>query len=41
MPTNHKPIIGNSMNMAEIANDSVHLMITSPPYFNAPLDYKL
>jgi site-specific DNA-methyltransferase (adenine-specific) len=28
------------MNMAEIPDDSIHLMITSPPYFNAPFDYK-
>jgi site-specific DNA-methyltransferase (adenine-specific) len=26
--------------MPEIPNDSVHLMLTSPPYFNAPFDYK-
>lgn len=40
MPTFHKLLIGNSANMMEIENDSVHLMITSPPYFNAPFDYK-
>jgi len=40
MPTNHKLIIGNCMDMSEIPNDSVHLMVTSPPYFNAPFDYK-
>lgn len=38
--THHKLIIGNSMNMAEIPDESVHLMVTSPPYFNAPFDYK-
>ncbi len=40
MPTHHKLIIGNCMNMEEIPNESVHLMVTSPPYFNAPFDYK-
>jgi len=38
--TNHKLIIGNCMSMKEISNESVHLMLTSPPYFNAPFDYK-
>jgi len=28
------------MSMQEIPDESVHLMITSPPYFNAPFDYK-
>ncbi len=40
MATIHKLIIGNCMNMEEIPDGSVHLMITSPPYFNAPFDYK-
>lgn len=40
MPTHHKLIIGNSMSMIEIPDESVHLMITSPPYFNAPFDYQ-
>jgi site-specific DNA-methyltransferase (adenine-specific) len=26
--------------MEEISDDSIHLMLTSPPYFNAPFDYK-
>ena len=26
--------------MEEIPDESVHLMLTSPPYFNAPFDYK-
>jgi len=26
--------------MHEIPDESVHLMVTSPPYFNAPFDYK-
>ncbi|MCX8015636.1 MAG: site-specific DNA-methyltransferase [candidate division WOR-3 bacterium] len=28
------------MSMEEISDASVHLMVTSPPYFNAPFDYK-
>ena len=40
MSTHHKIIFGNCMDMNEIPNESVHLMITSPPYFNAPFDYK-
>jgi len=28
------------MVMEEIPDESVHLMVTSPPYFNAPFDYK-
>jgi len=26
--------------MEELANESVHLIVTSPPYFNAPFDYQ-
>ncbi len=40
MNTKHKIIFGNSMSMEEISDESVHLIITSPPYFNAPFDYK-
>ena len=40
MATIHKLILGNCMSMEEIADGSVHLMVTSPPYFNAPFDYK-
>ena len=40
MPTHHKLILGNSISMEEIPDESVHLMVTSPPYFNAPFDYK-
>jgi modification methylase len=32
MLTDHKIIIGNSQQMPEIADSSVHLMVTSPPY---------
>ncbi len=35
----HKLIIGDCENMSEIADESVHLIVTSPPYFNAPFDY--
>jgi DNA modification methylase len=31
-------IIGDSQNMAELPNKSVHLVVSSPPYFNAPFD---
>lgn len=40
MATTHKVIIGNCMSMEEIPDESIHLMVTSPPYFNAPFDYK-
>ncbi len=30
-----KIIIGDSREMKEVSNDSVHLIVTSPPYFNA------
>ncbi len=38
--TKHKLIIGSCAKMKEIRNEQVHLMVTSPPYFNAPFDYK-
>lgn len=40
MATHHKLIIGNCMDMREITDESIHLVVTSPPYFNAPFDYK-
>ncbi len=40
MKTKHKVIFGNSMDMSEIPDNSIHLIVTSPPYFNAPFDYK-
>jgi site-specific DNA-methyltransferase (adenine-specific) len=40
METHHKIIFGNCINMEEIQNDSIHLIITSPPYYNSPFDYK-
>lgn len=39
MNTHHKLIIGNCMSMKEISDEEVHLIVTSPPYFNAPFDY--
>lgn len=40
MPTHHKLIFGDASSMQEIADERLHLMLTSPPYFNAPFDYK-
>ncbi|MBI2489937.1 MAG: site-specific DNA-methyltransferase [Planctomycetes bacterium] len=40
MSTNHKLIIANCMSMQEISNEEVRLVVTSPPYFNAPFDYE-
>lgn len=37
--TSHKLIVGSCSTMTELANESVHLMVTSPPYYNAPFDY--
>jgi DNA modification methylase len=39
MKTSHKLIFGDSENMNELQDNSVHLVVTSPPYFNAPFDY--
>src|SRR5690554_1930722 len=36
----HKIIFSNSMSMEELQDKSIHLIVTSPPYFNAPFDYK-
>lgn len=38
--TKHKLIIGDCSSMKEIKDESVQLMVTSPPYFNAPFDYE-
>jgi len=35
----HKIVFGDCRDMHEIPSESVHLMITSPPYYNAPFDY--
>ncbi|MEM0475421.1 MAG: site-specific DNA-methyltransferase [Candidatus Norongarragalinales archaeon] len=34
MEAKHLVVIGDSRNMAEVSNDSVQLVVTSPPYFN-------
>lgn len=39
MGTTHKVIFGNARNMEELPKNSIHLVVTSPPYFNAPFDY--
>jgi DNA modification methylase len=38
--TFHKIIIGDCRNMRELSDSSVQLVVTSPPYFNAPFDYQ-
>nr|MDO8082985.1 site-specific DNA-methyltransferase [Candidatus Freyarchaeota archaeon] len=35
----NKLIFGDCQNMKELEERSVHLVVTSPPYFNAPFDY--
>ncbi len=37
--TNHKVVFGNSLKMTELENETIQLVVTSPPYFNAPFDY--
>jgi hypothetical protein len=32
-------VFGDSSRMPELPDESVHLIVTSPPYFNAPFDY--
>lgn len=39
MGTSHKIIFGDCRKMGEVPDESVHLMVTSPPYYNAPFDY--
>ncbi len=39
MDTLHRIVFGDCRRMSEIPDESVHLMVTSPPYFNAPFDY--
>jgi DNA modification methylase len=34
-----KLIFGNAQDMRELSEGSIHLVVTSPPYFNAPFDY--
>ena len=33
MKTTHKIVIGDSRRMEEVPNESVHLVVTSPPYW--------
>lgn len=33
-PTTHRIILGDSRQMPELANESIHLVVTSPPYAN-------
>lgn len=37
--TKNMIVFGNSQNMGELKDNSVHLVVTSPPYYNAPFDY--
>jgi len=39
MGTWHKIVLGDCRNMREVPDGAVHLMVTSPPYYNAPFDY--
>lgn len=32
-------VFGDAQNMKELEDNSIHLVVTSPPYFNAPFDY--
>lgn len=34
-----KVIFGSSENMGELAESSIHLVVSSPPYYNAPFDF--
>ena len=40
MASKHLVVVGDSRNMAEVASDSLQLVVTSPPYFNVR-DYGL
>lgn len=35
----NKIVFGDCQNMKELKDNSIHLVVTSPPYFNAPFDY--
>ncbi len=39
MATFHRVVFGDCRSMREVPDESVHLMVTSPPYYNAPFDY--
>jgi DNA modification methylase len=35
----YRIVVGDARDMREVENETVHLVVTSPPYFNAPFDY--
>lgn len=35
--TTQKVLVKNAMDMVEVGNESIHLMVTSPPYFDAKM----
>jgi len=37
--THHKVVFGNCQDMRELSRESIDLVVTSPPYYNAPFDY--
>lgn len=39
MATVHHIVFGDCRTMKEIPDESIHLTVTSPPYYNAPFDY--
>jgi DNA modification methylase len=39
MGTIHRVVFGDCRIMREIPSESIHLTVTSPPYYNAPFDY--
>lgn len=39
MNNKNRIVFGDCQRMDELEDDSVHLVVTSPPYFNAPFDY--
>jgi len=39
MGTVHRVVFGDCRFMKEIPDESIHLTVTSPPYYNAPFDY--
>ncbi len=39
MALRYQIIFGDAQHIPELSDESVHLVITSPPYFNAPFDY--
>ncbi|MER3488264.1 MAG: site-specific DNA-methyltransferase [Chloroflexota bacterium] len=39
MALTYRIVFGDACDMREVADESIHLVVTSPPYFNAPFDY--